>query len=295
MPARNPKSLPLFPLLMLGTAAYLIVRRPETSVGGWIWRGALIGMALLWLLIWWLTRDVATDPADAADDIIRTQKALYAEPHEFRSVRPNEIPGLDLAFYDRTEQFFRTQQFKLLGDLEDLTATREFPQMRTFLRVMCGDGGATQLSFYHIKMRGFYRLLQTFGVLPKNMKMTDLETEMSDGSFIVTANSQGSDTTGAVPGVARFQHPMETAPGDLLKMHREQVQQACRREPGLEPVRVGTLDQMIASQHRLQKLKNDHKASMGYMDAKELRQIAGEDSQAVRDLAAEFERRKRDA
>src|SRR5688500_5561608 len=248
MSARKTKPLPLFPLLMLGTAAYLIVRRPETGVGAWILRGALVGLALLWLAWWWLTRDIPTDTADAADDIIRTQKALYAEQHEFRTVRPDEIRGLDLAFYDRTEQFFRSQQFKLLADVEDVTATREFPKMRTFLRVMSGDGGATQLAFYHIKMRGFYRLLQTFGVLPKNLKMIDLETEMSDGTFIVTANSQGSDTTGAVPGVARFQHPLDTPPGDLLKMHREQVQQSCRRDPALQPVRVGTIQEMIASQ-----------------------------------------------
>jgi hypothetical protein len=293
MSNRKAKPLPLFPLLMLGTAIYLIVRRPHTNVGGWILRGVMIALALVWLAVWWLTRELATEPADAADDIIRTQKALYAEPHEFRAVRPGEIRGLDLDFYDRTEQFFRAQQFKLLGDMEDVTATREFPKMRTFLRVMSGDGGATQLAFYHLKMRGFYRVLQTFGVLPKNLKMIDLETEMSDGSFIVTANSQGSDTTGAVPRVARFQHPLDTAPGDLLKMHREQVQQACIREPGLQPVRVHTMDDMIASQHRLQKIKNEHKASIGYMDAKELRNIAGEDSQAVRDLAAEFERRKR--
>jgi hypothetical protein len=130
--------------------------------------------------------------------------------------------------------------------------------------------------------------------MPKNLKMIDLETELSDGSFIVTANSRGSDTTGAVPRVARFQHPLETPAFDLLTLHRDQVEQAMRRDPTLQPVRVNTLDELIASQHRLQAIKNEHKASMGYMDAKEFRQIAGKDSAAVREMAAEFERRKRD-
>jgi hypothetical protein len=81
----------------------------------------------------------------------------------------------------------------------------------------------------------------------------------------------------------------------LLKLHREQVEQAIRRDPSLQPLRVHTLDDLIASQHRLQAIKNAHKASIGYMDAKEFRQIAGSDSAAARDLAAEFERRRHEA
>jgi hypothetical protein len=298
-PRRHPrtthKPVPILPLLMLAMAVYLIVRRPATGIGGWIFRAALIAAALLWLMFWWLTRELATDPKEAADDIVRMQKALYARPHEFRIVQPREFRDVDHDFYDRVRKYFeREQQFRHLADIEDLTATREFPKMRTFLRVMVGDAGATQVACYHLKMRGVFRLMQIVGALPKNVKTIDLETEMSDGTFIVTANAEGVDTTGAVAGVARFLHPRETTPADLLEMHRQQVQQACRRDPGLQPVRVNTLDDLIASQHRLQAIKNAHKAAMGYMDAKELRQIAGEDSQAVRDLAAEFERRKRE-
>ena len=292
MPEPKSKPPPVFPFLLLALAVYLMIRRPETGVGGWILRGAMIVLALLILYGWWLTHNVPTDPAEAADDIVRMQKALYAEPHEFRTVSPSEIRGLDVGFYDRTQAFFQSQQFTLLGDIEDITATREFPKMRTFIRVMSGDGGVTQLAVYHLKMRGLYRLLQTFKVMPKNLKMIDLETEMSDGSFIVTANSQGSDTTGAVPRVARFQHPLETPAFDLLTLHRDQVEQAMRRDPTLQPVHVNTLEELIASQHRLQAIKNEHKASIGYMDAKEFRQIAGRDNAAVREMAAEFDRRR---
>ena len=295
MPTRATKPPPLFAFVLLAVALYLIIRRPETGILGWFLRGAMIVLSLAQLAIWWLTRGMATDTAGAADDIVRMQKALYSDAHEYRAVQPGEIHGLDIPFYDRTQQYFQTQQFRHLGDIEDLTATREFPKMRTFIRVMSGDGGATQVAIYHVKMRGIYRLLQTFKVIPKNLKMIDLETELSDGSFMVTANSQGSDTTGAVPGVVRFQHPFDTAAADLLKLHREQVEQAIRRDPVVQPVRANTLDDLIASQHRLQAIKNAHKASIGYMDAKEFRQIAGSKSAAASDLAAEFERRKHDA
>jgi hypothetical protein len=290
-PAKPP---PIFAVAMLATGVYLVIWRPDTGAFGWFLRVSMIVIALLWLAVWWMTRGTPTDPKDAADDIIRMQKALYAEPHEFAAVRPGEIRGLDLDYYDRTQQFFATRQFKLLGDVEDVTATNEFPQMRTFVRAMTGDAGATQVAIYHLKMRGWYRLLQTFGVLPKNLKIVDLETELSDGSFIVTANTKESDTTGAVPRVARFQYPLATPPQHLLEHHREQVQQACIRDPSLEAVPVNTLDEMIASQHRLQAIKNAHKASFGYMDGKELRNIVGEDNDAVRDVAAELERRRRE-
>ena len=291
--ATTPKPLPLVPLLILGTVGYLIVRHPQTGFLGWFFRALLTFVAVVWLGWWWLTRNIATDPSDAADEIVRMQKALYSEPHEFRVVRAADFRDVDIDFYDRTRQFFESQGFRFLGDIEDVTATKEFPQMRTFLRVMAGDDGATQLAIYHLKMRGFFRLLQLIGVLPRNVKQIDLETEMSDGSFVVTANAEGVDTTGAVPRVHRFLHPRDTPAADLLRLHREQVEQATRRDPALQPVRVRTLDHLIQAQHRLQAMKNAHKASFGYMDAKELRQIAGEDSDAVRDLAAEFDRRKR--
>ena len=293
MPDRNTNALPLVPLLLLGTAVYLIIRRPIIGAGGWALRVGLIGAAVIWLGLWWLTRHIPTETADAADDIVRMQKALYAQQHEYRVVQPREFRDVDIAFYDQTQQIFEREQFRFLADIEDVTATREFPKMRTFLRLMTGDSGTIQAAIYHLKMRGFLRVLQMVGVLPKHIKTVDLESEMSDGSFIVTANAEGVDTTGAVPRVARFLHPRDTPPLELLALHREQIQQACRREPGLTPVRVNTLDELIASQHRLQAIKNAHKASIGYMDAKELRQIAGEDSPAVRELAAEFERRRR--
>ena len=294
MPDRKPSAGPLLPWLLLATAIFLIVRRPETGVGGWIFRGGLIAISLLWLAAWWLTRNVPTDAAEAADEIVAMQKALYSQPHEFRTVAAQEIPGLDLDFYDRTEVAFRTQGFTKIADLEDLTATRQFPAMRTFIRSMVGDDGAVQVGIYHLKMRGLYRLLQTLRIVPRNLKMIDLETEMSDGTFIVTANSLGSDTTGPVPGVARFQHALETGPAALLEAHRQQVQQAGIRDPMTRPVCVATLEELIASQHRLQAIKNRHKASNGYMDSGEFRRITrGDDSYVARELAEEFDRRRR--
>src|SRR4051812_317177 len=98
------KPPPLFAFALLAVALYLIIRRPDAGVLAWLLRGGMIVLSLAQLAIWWLTRGIATDTAGAADDIVRMQKALYSEAHEYRTVQPNEIRGLDIAFYDRTQQ-----------------------------------------------------------------------------------------------------------------------------------------------------------------------------------------------
>ena len=292
MPARS-KSFPVLSLLMIPLALYFLIFRDPTALGVAIVVLMLVS-GIAGVLLWWISDHVPTDPARAAEDILNQQKALYSGLHEFRAADPRDFPGADLGFYERTQKTLERNGFRFLGDVEDVTATREFPQMRSFLRVMSGDEGALMAAIYHVRLRGLFRLMQFFGALPKQLKMVDLETELSDGTFIVTCNSRGADTTGAVPKIARFQYSIETTPEELLGLHREQIQQAQIREPGLVPVPARTLNEVLGAQNRVQEIKNAHKQKIGYMDQRELQKISGgEWSPQMQEVADEIERRKR--
>jgi hypothetical protein len=293
MANRERKSFPILSLVMIPLALFFLIWRDPTTLGKVISVLMLIS-GIAGILAWWASGHVATDPADAAADILKTQKALYSGLHEFRAANPREFKGADLDFYAKSQKVLERNGFRFLGDVEDVTATAEFPQMRSFLRVFSGDGGAVMAAVYHVNMKGMYRMLQRVGVLPKHLKMVDLETELSDGTFIVTCNSKGADTTGAVPRIARFQYSIESTPEELLKLHREQLQQAMIREPLLTPVPARTLEEVLAAQNRLQEIKNAHKKGIGYMDAKELQNISGgEWTPEMQEVADEIERRKR--
>ena len=292
MPARR-KRFPVLSLAMIALALYFLIFRSPTALGVVIVVLMLVS-GVAGILLWWISDRVPTDAAGAAEDILNQQKALYSGLHEFRAADPRDYSGADLGFYERAQKTLERNGFRFLGDVEDVTATREFPQMRSFLRVMSGDEGAVMAAIYHVKLRGLFRLMQFFGAVPKQLKMVDLETELSDGTFIVTCNSKGADTTGAVPKIARFQYSIETTPEELLRLHREQIQQAQIREPRLVPVPARTLNEVLAAQNRLQEIKNAHKQKMGYMDQRELQNISGgEWSPQMQEVADEIERRKR--
>jgi hypothetical protein len=292
--AQSRRKFPLASIAMLGLAAFFIFQREPTTLG-WVLIVLLLIGGSLGLLLWWISGFVPTDSAEAARDILQTQKALYCGEHEFRVVAEprREFRGADFDYYARTQQVLERSGFDCLGDVEDVTTARQFPSMRAFLRVMSGDDGSVMAAIYHVRVSGFIRMMQIIGVVPRQMKMLDLETELSDGSFIVTCNSLGADTTGAVPRVARFQYARETPPAELLDLHRQQVQQALIRDRGLSPRPARTLDDVIAAQHRLQAIKNAHKQKIGYMDRHELANIAGGESATVQDVADEIERQKR--
>src|SRR5436189_2995532 len=61
--------------------------------------------------------------------------AVYGEPHEFAAATPAEFPEADLEFYDRVKKELEARKYRSLGDVEDLTLSRIYPQNRTFIRL----------------------------------------------------------------------------------------------------------------------------------------------------------------
>src|SRR5436190_10025104 len=67
-------------------------------------------------------------PERGAEQIHRDTKAVYSTEHEYVQVNPAEFRFADLSFYDRAEREFETHGFQSLGDWEDVTVSRTYPQ-----------------------------------------------------------------------------------------------------------------------------------------------------------------------
>jgi hypothetical protein len=185
--------------------------------------------------------------------------------HEYLPANPAEFRFADLSFYDRVEREFGTHGFQTLGDWEDVTVSRTFPQMRTFIRQMVNADGSTVASIYHVKIRGWMKLLTFVGVLPAHMRTMDLESEFADRTFLCSSNTLGQDLSSGVTGIERQTLPVETTPETLLAAHRSKLTQL-GETGGQSPVVIRTPGDALAMQHRVQALKNREKQSAGYVD-----------------------------
>jgi hypothetical protein len=211
-------------------------------------------------------------PKRAARKIVADTKAIYSAPHEIVEIRAASFRDLNHRFYDNTRAELEAFGFRYLADIEDLTLSRQFPSMRTFIRALIGDEGTISAGVYQLKFRGFYRLLQLVGLLARKPFFVDLETEFSDGTFVATSNTAGTDLSSPVEEIHRYRLAQAAPVAQLLAVHREQV--ATRLQKGLIPTRLRSLAEARAMQERIQLAKNRHKQSIGFVDAEMTAKIA---------------------
>jgi hypothetical protein len=256
----------------------------------WVIRIGILIIGIVWLISFLVKKRMSRD---AAEEILETTTALYSTRHNFRTVSPTDFPDLDIAYYDRMQAWFTHHGFRHMGDIEDTTLSQKMPNARAFIRCMLSADGATTVGIYDVRFGGLFRLMQMVGLLSRNMKTIDIETEFSDGTFITTSNCLGDDPTTPPPEIHKRLHPRDTSPDELLWSHQEAVRQALEGKPGLSALAFSTLDEMLESQHRQQELKNAHQASIGYMDRQELMKIAdGKSTVAAQAVADEIEQIK---
>lgn len=230
-------------------------------------------------------------PQQAAQQIVADTKAVYSDRHEFAEVSASSacFRDLDHGFYARAKSHFEAEGFRYLVDMEDQTLSRQYPKMRTFVRMFVSGDHAVSGAAFHAKVRGWMHLLKWIG-LPANPFYYDLETEFADGTFVVTTNTLGADLSADVAGVERQPFPSTTHLSEMVHAHRLAVERRCGE--GTLPVRMYSVAEIWAMQHRLQDLKNAAKAELGYVDheqiARVMAQNPGNDSFAQAGKDEEF-------
>lgn len=222
----------------------------------------LAGVLAVWFITGYLARSIRGQT-----------KALYSARHELVPAKVADFPWLDRAYYDATERELAAMGFRTLGDYEDRTMSRIYPSMRTFIRWMASRDGTVSAGIYHFRMRGWQGVLSSIGIFPKPVRCVDLETEMADGVFAVTANILGRDLSSAVQGISRVHLPPGSGVGELLAKHAEHVETLAAAS-GPARAAACTLEGCMEMQHRMQEVKNRAKAGMGYVDVGQFERCA---------------------
>jgi hypothetical protein len=216
-----------------------------------------------------------TPDTRAAQEILDQIAQIYQPTHRFVPARPADFRHLDLRWYDRTAAALTQRGFRRLGDLEDRTVTEAGGVLApAMLRTMRSGDGAVVAALYHARIRAFPLrvLLWLLRKLPGTV--VDMETECTDGSFVVTTTAPAIAGALEMPAMIATEYlPKGTTAQAVFERHEARVCDHLAARPGVTARRLLTLDDVLAAQHRLNALKAAFRGEIGGVTREELERL----------------------
>ena len=201
--------------------------------------------------------------------------AVYGTPHELVQVAPDAFPEADLEFYERARAALEDRSYAFLGDVEDVTLTRVYPQNRTFMRLFVDRGAMVRATVYHLHPRGaVVSMLQLVQLYPRHLRVIELITEIS-GTFLVTSNTAGVDRLEPPPEAKVDRLPLATPLAEIVARHEGRITELLRAHPERVPVHFEGVDGVLASIARAHLAMARHRNKVGGLSRDELERLKG--------------------
>ena len=105
-------------------------------------------------------------------------------------------------------------------------------------------------------------------------KTLDLETEYSDGSFLVTSTANCGDMMKSPPMIHSKSLSHKATFQEVLEMHRLRMRVYQEMNPAIRPCSVQTTDGLLAAQNRMQALKAAFRNETGAISKEELEKLS---------------------
>ena len=134
---------------------------------------AVIFLTVFVFLTYWLRRREARKA-------LAKSKAMFSGKLEFTEVSPRDFPWLDTSFYDKVSARMTDAGFRFVGDFESLSASRQYPKLRTFIRCFIGEAGTTTAACYHVKGRGQVGAFGLGLLFGNHIRIVEFESEFTD-------------------------------------------------------------------------------------------------------------------
>lgn len=281
----------IFWLAALAYAGYRAVHA-ATWTSRAIW-SALGIFALLMMALNAFGKRFGQTPAAAGAAVDEMERKLYAGPHVRRVVDADEVRrlGLDAAFYEAETREMERLGFRHVADYVDETNATAVPGARAVLRALLSRDGATMAATYDVRFGGWMRLLQLVRLLPNDLRCTEFEVELDDGSFVCTGNAFEASKAADFPNVSRRFLPARTPTADVYAEHGRHVAEVLAARPDASPIVHRDLRDLWAAQDRLELMKSRHRNSRDYDVAASLERVAGRPLRgAEREMADEAAR-----
>jgi len=258
----------VWPLLLMGLGIVRVVLHHRGVLHGsgsaWDWVMIVAGglFALLGLVAWRVG-----SPQRGAKKIDELNQSVYSGVHHRRIVDESTIRvyGLDMEFYVQKSEELGQLGFRWLKDIVIVELEQNWMRCRSVIRTFLSGDGTTMSGVYHARFGGLVGLLSKIGLLPRKIKVTDFETELSDRTFVTTSDAPMAGKSSEFPGISRLFLPVGISSSELWAAHcehvREEIEQKGRT---VMPVILRTFEELCASQDRLQLLKSRHRNSAAF-------------------------------
>lgn len=197
-------------------------------------------------------------PKWGAKGVAKAAEPLAATSRRYERVDASTYGDLDLAWYETTTSRLVARGFVHLEDIIDADLARRRPSVRAFIRVLRSGDGATVCGLYHYRERGWLRFM-----LPKkltDLHVCDLETELSNGSFLCTSNAPTTEAFDYGEQVASQRVDSQDIE-QLLRTHELRLAERIDRQPTITAIRCQTADDVRSLADRLQRAKSTFRRS----------------------------------
>jgi len=172
-----------------------------------------------------------------------------------------------LNFYNRKQKEFELCGFNYATDYVNKTILKANPNSLHFIRVMLSHDYSTEAAIFDIKLKGYLRIFQFLGILPKDLKTIDLETEFDNGSFITTTTTK-MDLMDDSPKVFKEIVDKNISIAVIVKKHFKRILDH-ERKYNTKHILIKNKEEMFQSQDKLQKLRSEFRKQRGGVITKE--------------------------
>jgi hypothetical protein len=247
------------------------------SFGGWVWNGLLMLIAALNFLLSgaavfgkeWVNLE------NAAKRLAANQKKLFHTTQVYRPATEDDYRKLDKTFYAKKSKELESLRFRKMREVVNVTASNAWPKNHAVIRGFLDPSGTVYASVYDVQLFGVFRLLQFIGVIPRNMKTAESESELSDGTFVGTSNTKETNKTLDIPFVVRTQFSAVTATEVIVSTHQKTLASVLAAKPGVTATVFRSNADVEALQHRMNLMKSAYRLSPEFDSRAEWEKIAG--------------------
>lgn len=191
-----------------------------------------------------------------AQKILDDLRRVYVEKHELRLVDASDFSDVNLGYYQQATAILESKDFSALGDIEDLTVSNVYPDLRTFARVFVNTSRTVVASVCDLKLRGAVAKHSS-----RRRKHAEFTTEFTNGCFLTTSNAKSPMTLPSQ--IMAVTLPWDTSISTLLKTHEKRMQQYQQHHSGTCIALLSTLEDVLKSAQRALAMKAAYRKSLG--------------------------------
>jgi hypothetical protein len=199
--------------------------------------------------------------------------AFAASAMKMERVESRDFPLVDIEFYNGVAGRIVNCGFSYAGDFVPRTGHQSDGSMRCFIRAFLSNDAPYTAACYHPRPRFWIGLLSRV-LCGRLGKVVEIETELSDDTWIITTTAPKARLFDPPPLILREHHPEKIGVEELLECHRGRVQTYLKADPSLIARRVRDVAGLERSQARQHDITAVYRAMVGGLTADEIRRFS---------------------